>query len=404
MESRFTAEFFKGNREKLRKLFTGTAPIVLSANGLLQRAADSSFTFKQDSSFWYLTGIDEPDVVLVMDKYREYLIIPEQSDYQRSFDGTVADQAHARISGIETVLGYKEGWRALNTRSKKVKHIATLAAAPAYLEMYGMYTNPARQQLAAKLQRANTSLKLLDIRPHLAQMRVVKQPSELAAMKTAIKLTIEAIRLVSKKLPKLGFEYEVDAEITRHFLRHGAQNCWKPIVAAGGNATILHYIANHSAIAAREMVLIDIGAEYDHYASDISRTFLPRNPTKRQLQVIEAVKEVQDFAFNLVKPGALIKENERLVEHFMGEKLRELGLIKTINRETVRHYFPHATSHFLGLDAHDVGDYTKPLAVGTVLTVEPGIYIPEENIGVRIEDDLLVTKNGYQNLSKSLER
>lgn len=403
--SGFTADFFIGNRQRLRKLFTGTAPIILTANGLLQRNADSAFPFRQDSSFWYLTGLDEGDLVLVIDKNREYLIAPEQSEYQHAFDGTLDYTAITKRSGIEQVIGGKEGWRLLSTRLKKVKHVSTLAASPALVEPYGIYTNPARHQLIKKMQAINPDLELLDLRPHLVRMRAVKQPLELEAMRASIDLTISAIKQALKRLPRATYEYELEAEIVHHFLRAGAEPAWKPLIAAGANATVLHYMANNSKLVSGELLYIDVGAEVSHYAADITRTYsIGGKPSRRQQEVIKAVKDVQDYALSLVKPGIVLKKYEKQVEQFMGEKLRELGLIKTTDHKTVRHYYPHGTSHFLGLDVHDVGDYDKPLEPSMVITVEPGIYIPEEGIGVRIEDDVLITPDGHENLSAALPR
>ena len=405
MSEMFTSDFFVGNRARLRDLFTGKAPIVITAAGQLQRGNDSTYPFHQDANFWYLTGIDEPDMVLVMDKGKEYLILPERSDYQDIFDGSVDTSELTRISGIKAILSASDGWKQLGARIKKVKHVATLAAPKPYIEIYGMYANPARAELVGKLKSHNVSLKLLDLRIHLTRLRMLKQTPELKAMQIAINLTAGAIKRVQKRLPKLLHEYEIEAEITAYFLKHGADNAWKPIVAAGDNACVMHYHSNQSAIAPDNLVMIDIGAEVHHYAADITRTFSSgAKPSRRQQIVHKAVQEVQDFAFGLLKPGVMIKAYEQQIEHFMGEKLRELGLIKTIEREQVRKYFPHATSHFLGLEPHDAGNYDQALEAGVVITVEPGIYIPEEGIGVRIEDDVLITENGIEILSRRLPR
>jgi len=153
------------------------------------------------------------------------------------------------------------------------------------------------------------------------------------------------------------------------------------------------------------LLLMDVGAQYQYYAADLTRTVaLASQPSKRQQQVYNAVAEAQDYAYSLLKPGVSLHEYEGQMEEFTGEKLRELGLIKTIKHESVRKYFPHSTSHFLGLDVHDSGDYDLPLEPGVVMTVEPGIYIPEEVIGVRIEDNILITADGNQNLSSRLPR
>src|SRR5665213_3590178 len=152
MESRFTSEFFAGNREKLRELFKGTAPIVVTANGLLQRGGDSSYDFSQDANFWYLTGIDEPDIVLVMDRDKEYLIVPARTASREAFDGTIADEELSLRSGIQAVYDDKAGWEQLAGRLRKVKHVATIAPPPAYIEAYGLYTNPARAALLQRLK------------------------------------------------------------------------------------------------------------------------------------------------------------------------------------------------------------------------------------------------------------
>lgn len=144
-----------------------------------------------------------------------------------------------------------------------------------------------------------------------------------------------------------------------------------------------------------------MGAGVANYSADISRSWAV-NPSKRYQAIHSAVIEVTVFAKGLLKPGVLLKDYEQSVEHFMGEKLRELGLIKNIEHENVRQFFPHSTSHFLGIDVHDIGDYGLPLEAGVVLTVEPGIYVPEEGIGIRIEDDILITTDGIENLSGSL--
>jgi Xaa-Pro aminopeptidase len=403
----FTSEFFAGNRARLRELFTGTAPIVLVANGLLQRGADSTFPFQQDATFWYLTGCEEPDVVVVLDKEKEYLIVPERADVRTTFDGAIDVVELARTSGISTILHEEEGWRQLNARLRKVKHVATLPASPKYIEQYGMFTNPARRLLVQKMKAENTSLDLLDLSQHLGRMRMVKQAVEISALQQAIDITIETLKDVSKpsKRTRYSHEYEVEAEISRGFRTRGSRgHAFEPIVASGKRACTLHNVANNGPLAADELLICDVGAEYAHYAADITRTIALGTPSRRQETVFAAVLEVQDYAKSLLKTGIILKEYEKQVEQYMGEKLRELGLIKTIDHDSVRNYYPHATSHFLGLNVHDVGDYERPLEPGVVLTVEPGIYIPEEGIGIRIEDDALVTPEGLHILSDKLPR
>lgn len=407
MESRFTSEFFAGNRQRLRELFTGTAPIVVTANGLLQRGGDSPYAFEQDANFWYLTGIDEPDILLVIDRGKEYLIVPRRSASREAFDGAIADEALARRSGVKTVYDDKAGWEELAARLRKVKHAATLAVPPAYAERYGLYTNPARAALVKRLKESGPELELLDLSPHLNRLRMVKQPVELAAIRAAVDITIKTMREACRppRLRRYAYEYELEAELSRGFRRRGARgHAFEPVVAGGPRACTLHHVANDGALAADELVVVDVGAEAEHYAADITRTISLGQLSRRQRAVHAAVLDVQQFAFGLLRPGVLIKDYEQQIEHYMGEKLRELNLIKTISHDEVRKFYPHATSHFLGLNVHDAGDYSRPLEPGVVLTVEPGIYVPREGIGVRIEDDVLITPGGIKILSDKLPR
>lgn len=402
----FTAAFFAGNRARLRQLFTGTAPIVLTAHGLLQKGADEAFPFHQDRSFWYLTGIDDPEVVLVMDKGKEYLIVPARETVREQFDGAIDARALSARSGIADILNQKDGWRQLEARLKRVAHVATLAANPPYLEHFGMYANPARAALIKRLKHANPDVELLDLRQHLARMRAVKQTPELAAIQSAIDITIAAMQDVHRprQFTKYAHEYEIEADLARGFRRRGAEgHAFAPIIASGKRACTLHYLANNGPLASDELLVLDVGAGVEHYSADLARTWaVGGKPSRRQQQVHEAVLAAQAHALSLLRPGVQLRDYEKNMEQFVGEKLRELGLIKSISREAVRQFFPHATSHFLGLDTHDAGDYEWPLEPGTVLAVEPGIYIPEESIGVRVEDNVVITEKGVSVLSSAL--
>ncbi|HET8708862.1 MAG TPA: aminopeptidase P N-terminal domain-containing protein, partial [Candidatus Saccharimonadales bacterium] len=236
MQTEFSSDFFAGNRARLRQLFTGTAPIVLTANGLLQRGADSTYPFQQDATFWYLTGVDDPDIVLVCDRDKEYLIVPERDQSRTTFDGAVNETELMRKSGITTILAGESGWKQLNSRLKKVKHVATLPAAPAYIERYGMYSNPARRRLIRTMKEANNALELLDLSQHIALMRMVKQPTELAAIRAAVHITCDTLKAALKpaKRAKYSYEYEVEAELSRGFRAGGGSgHSFEPIVAGG---------------------------------------------------------------------------------------------------------------------------------------------------------------------------
>jgi Xaa-Pro aminopeptidase len=400
----FEAGFFQQNRDNLRQLFTGTAPIVIAGHGLVQRSADTTYPFQQDSNFWYLTGLSEPDLVLVMDKGKDYIILPDQGDTKQLFDGGLNEEYIQKISGIATVLDNKTGWKTLGSRIKKAKYTATLAAPPSYILSHGFYTNPSRRALIAKIKSLNPTIELLDLRDHLVKLRSIKQPQEIAAIQHAIDITGTALKKVSSKAKSLTHEYEVESLITQSFRHANAVHGYQPIVASGINGCTLHYIQNDQPLNKKALLLLDVGAEVSHYSADVTRTIALKSPTKRQKAVYQTVLDIQDYAFAQIKPGVDLRTYEEKIEKYVGEKLREIGLGKSINHESIRRYYPHATSHFLGLDVHDVGQYDKPLSSGMVLTVEPGIYIPEEEIGIRLEDDVLVTERGIEILSRRIPK
>ncbi len=404
MRELFTADFFRGNRKQLRALLTKSVPVILTANGQLQRSVDTAYPFQQDTYFWYLTGIAEPDVILVLDKDEEYLILPQRSAYQDAFDGRVDKKALATQSGVHEIYNYKEGWTKLTGRLRHAKQVATITPPPQYLETYGMYSNPARWVLRRSILQENEAIELLDLRKPLATLRMIKQTPELTAIKRAISITTQGFSEVTRaaNLKKYSYEYEVEADLARAFQRAKSGHAFQPIIAGGKRACTLHNTDLQGKITSNELLLFDIGAAYHGYAADISRTIAIDSPSKRQREVYDAVREVQISAFSLLKPGVILAEYEKQIEQIMGEKLKELGLIKVINTESVRKFYPHATSHHLGLDVHDADDRASPLEPDMVITVEPGIYIPSESIGVRIEDDIRITNEGVEILSGSL--
>jgi Xaa-Pro aminopeptidase len=403
----FTADFFAANRRALAGRAQAEVPIVVAANGLLQRGGDSSYAFTQDANFWYLTGIDEPDITLVMDGDDEFLIVPVREQNRETFDGAVDTAKLTRQSGITKIVDETAGWKHLDQLLTRSGKVCLPAAAPAYLEHYGMYTNPARSRVAERLQHHIANLQIMDIRAELARLRMIKQPAELAALQKAIDITGQTLNDVLKapKLKAYEHEYQLEADIARGFRFQGGRgHSFEPIVAGGKNACTLHNVANQSSLTKGDLIVVDVGAEYDHYAADITRTVCMGKPTPRQRNVYDAVSAVQEYALSLLQPGTNLRQYEDKVARRMGQELKALGLIKTAKKADIRKYFPHATSHFLGLNVHDVGDYTQALQPGVVLTCEPGIYIPEEGIGVRLEDDILITKDGHKVLSAACRK
>lgn len=407
MNSYFSAEFFVNNRDRLRAAVGGDMPIVITGNGQMQQKSDEPYHFTQDSSFWYLTGLDAPDLLLVMLANETYLLVPSRSFEREAFDGAHDAAAYAKRSGITQVMDGTAGWRQLRGELQKAKSIATLASPPSFMKRHGLHTLPYRRRLIAKLRRENPGFTLRDIRPELATLRSVKQPAELNAIQRAIDITCESLlALTGSEIFKTAtFEYQLEAELSYEFRRRGSGgHAFAPIVGAGKHTTTLHYMDNNGPMEAADAIMLDIGAEVEHYAADVARTVSRQPITGRYAEVFRAVANVQDYAYSLIKPGVMPIDYEKSVESYMGEQLVKLGVIKDPSRENIRRYFPHATSHFLGLDAHDAGDYRAPWQTNMVITCEPGIYIPEEGIGVRIEDDLLITADGYKVLSAACPR
>lgn len=403
----FPNTFFITNRKRLRELVGMDGPIAIAANGIMQRNADNVFTFRQDSNFWYLTGIDKPDIILVMDDNEDYLIVPTRDPVLETFEGKLDTDEFSRVSGVENTYETEEGWERFAKTLKKAKRLATLTPPPAYLDFFQFYTNPARSALVGKVKSYNGNLDIVDVRDELASMRVVKQAPELAAIRKAVDVTVAGVQYITDHARFSGYahEYEAEADLTRQFRLAGYGHSFDPIVANGNHTIQMHATDNNGPMSASAMTILDVGAEVSNYAADIARTVMAGEPTKRQQALYDAVCEAQDYAFSLIKPGVIHKEYEQESARFIGAKLQELGVIKDAkDMEAVRTHFPHMTSHFVGLEPHDVGDYGRAMQVGSVMVVEPGMYIFDEGLGCRLEDVVVVTEDGFEHLSKDLAR
>jgi Xaa-Pro aminopeptidase len=393
--------FFAHNRARLIKQLNGGS-FALSAYTKMQRGHDMAGMFEQEANFWWLTGIDAPDWWVIVDgpRQRTWLVMPEVDEMHQIFDGSLSPEAAKDISGADEVLTSDQGLKLLRGMAKKHSVIHTLGDFP-NAEYLDFTLNPAPKKFHDLLIRTFRSVQ--DCRKDMAQLRALKRPEEIQALKQAINLTVDAFNRVKTGLSKLKTEYEVEAEFTYYFRRHNAQHAYDPIVAAGGNACTLHYGDNAARLKKRELLLMDIGARSDGYPADITRTWAIGEPTKRQREVHAAVQEAQQRIIALIAPDLAVDAYQREVDEIMTDALMKLGLMKSRNDEKAYHrYFPHAVSHGLGVDVHDSLGRPKRLLVDMVLTVEPGIYIPEEGIGVRIEDDILVAPGGHENLSGAL--
>ena len=376
-------------------------PAALTAHASLQQKSDMSYRFMQEPSFLYLTGINEADWQVIFDGKEWHLVEPLTSDSHKLFDGHFSRDDAYKVSGITSILSSSEGEILLHKLAKTHKRIATIGKDPS-AKYYDFSLNPAPVQLFARLKRVFAEVS--DCRPILKKQRAIKTDEEIAVQQRAIDVTLDAFELVKKQLVQKRFEYEIEAEFNAAFRSTGAGgHAYDPIVASGKNACTLHYGANNDELPKNGLVLIDVGAQFDGYAADITRTFAIGTPTPREKEIHAAVEGAHKKIIALIKPEVSFEFYQSEVDRIMKEALKQVGLLYSFDDEkNYRKYFPHAISHGLGIDVHEsLGGFTE-FKPGMILTVEPGIYIPEEGIGVRIEDDILVTDDGSRNLSAKL--
>lgn len=395
-------DFFITNRQRLSETLAG-GPLIVTGYTQTQRRSDMAWSFEQESNFWWLTGIDSPDWQLIIDSTRRksWLVAPEVDEVHQVFDGSLSFEKALEISGADDVLTRHQADEKI-TELARIHTIAYTLGDDPQAAHYNFTQNPAPIELRRQLTRIFKEIR--SARTELNKLRAIKQPTELVAMQRAIDLTIDGFAAVRDKLQTFKYEYEVDAEFSYLFRKHGAEgHAYDPIVADGANACTLHYVANNERLKKRQLLLLDIGARVGGYAADITRTYSYGEPTKRQVEVHKAVQLARQEVISSIAPNLSVEEYQRNVDKVMTEALLSLNLMKDRDdKENYHHYFPHAISHGLGVDVHDSLGAPKYLQPGMVLTVEPGIYIPEEGIGVRIEDDILVTSNGQKNLSQRL--
>jgi len=376
---------------------------VVAAYTQMQRGNDAASMFEQEANFWWLTGIDAPDWWVIIDgqRHKSWLVSPSISTAHQVFDGSLSSEAAKHISGVTDVLTQDAGMALLRDLAKK-HSVGYGLGDVSYAEHFDFILNPAPKKLWNTLERIFNDVQ--DCRLDLAKLRAIKQPEEIAAIKKAIKLTIDGFKLVKQQLPDLQTEYQIEAEFSYFFRKNGATgHAYDPIVAGGKNACTLHYDSNSQKLKRGTIVLMDIGARVDGYAADISRSYAVGAPTARQIQVHAAVEGAHKQIIGLIKPGVTMSEYNAAVDVIMKNALIELGLLESLQDEkTYRRYFPHAIGHGLGIDVHDSLGRPVEFLAGMILTVEPGLYIPEEGIGVRIEYNILVTETGHTNLSRAL--
>jgi len=391
------------------------APVILW--GFTGREEISqSYIFAQEDNFYYLTGHNEEEAGLVIlpalkagqardswDGPREILFLPAKNPQKEKWNGV-------RLSPTDPDISSRTGFASLQpfaemraTVEKLARHYPKFATILPYEKEIGGY--PHEKTVVDWLQLAAPSAKLADIRGAIETLRTIKSPGEIAFLKKAINLSLDA-HLEAMKMMRSGlYEYQVGAKMVEvHAMGGSEAEGYAPIVGAGPNSTALHYDQLSRKIADGDIVVLDVGAQFSGYSADITRT-LPANGkfTPRQREIYDIVLGAQNAVFAALKPGMnFCKSGGNSLYKISSEYINSHG--KDLHGKKLGQYYIHGLGHNIGLDVHDPGEYCKPLSAGMVVTVEPGIYIPEENLGVRIEDDVLITPTGFEFLSQRLPR
>ena len=383
---------------------------VVNANDVLPTNADGSLVIHPNSDLFYLSGIEQEESILLLfpdasdPKSREILFVREPNEHLQIWEGYKHSKEDARkISGIRNVKWISE--------FPGLFRILMCEATSAYLncnehKRAGTEVETRDDRFISQCKRDYPLQNFRRLAPLLHDLRIVKSPLEIDLLKEAVSITEKGFRRILKFVKPGITEYEVEAEWAREFMRRRAKFAYSPIIASGKNNCVLHYLQNDQICKKGQLLLLDVGACYANYNADLTRTIpVSGKFTRRQKQVYNAVLRVLRASTAGATIGKLHSDWQKESEDMMTDELLKLGLLKpaqvkkqTADQPAVKKYFMHGLGHPLGLDVHDVGDSTKPFEAGCVLTVEPGIYIPEEGFGVRLEDDIVVTNDGPVNL------
>lgn len=392
-------DFYYDNAKKL--LDNSRCEVVLlSANRLILKSADNPYKFRQNSSFWYYCGVNEPNCILVISSSDYFIILPKYGRTQEIMDGKTGDflpkTENEKIKFLSNTLGWEKLDKLL-TSSKKIGMLL-----PSKIKSPLEQSNDASTRLYAKVRKRFKTKNLFDIRKLIINQRVIKNEYELKKLQLAMNITKQAFNFVSSRIKEYKSENQIEADFTQYFISQNVNHAYNPIISSGKNVWNIHYQHNDQRLKKPTYIIMDVGAEVDYYAADITRTFYLGEPTNFVKDIHTAVEKLQKFAISQIKPGLSWLDYELSMEEKAGKILKSLGLIDEISRPNIRRFYPHGTSHFLGLDVHDVGDYSQPMRENMVITIEPGLYSKKHGFGVRIEDDFLITDKGVKNLTGDL--
>ena len=408
------SKLFATHRKNLADRLPARALAITNANDVLPTNADGTFPIHPNSDLFYLSGIEQEESILVLfpdcpnPKHREILFVREPSEHLKIWEGYKHSKDDAqKISGIQTVY-----W------TKDFDNIFQLLAANA--ETFFLNDNEhsrAANEVETRDQRFNKKIRLdfplhkIDrLAPHLHDLRFCKSPLEVKQIKQAIEVTARGFRRVLRMVKPGVTEYEIEAEWAKEFIRRRCKFAYTPIVASGGNACVLHYLQNDQTCRKGELLLMDVGACYANYNADLTRTIpVSGKFTRRQKQVYNAVLRVLRQCIENATIGKSLKEWQTDSHDMMTEEMLRLKLITKAqvkkqdpDQPACRKYYMHGLGHSLGLDVHDVCNGQTEFRENSVFTVEPGIYLPDEGFGVRLEDDIQITKNGPVNLMSKI--
>ncbi len=414
---RISKELFIANRKNLVSSLKKNSVVVVNSNDVMPTNADGTMRFRQNSDLYYLTGADQEEIILVIcpdfpdEKYREVLFLRETNELIATWEGHKLTKEEARqITGIETVLWTSEFPRLFNTMMVMggVEYVY-LNTNDHYRAEVSVETKEAR---FVKWCRERYPLHYYErLAPIMHRLRSVKHPLEIEAMQRACDITALGFERVLKFVKPGVLEYEIEAEYIHEFLRNGSRGfAYEPIIASGANSCVLHYLDNDKPCKDGDILLLDVGAEYANYNADLTRS-IPVNGrfSSRQKDVYNAVLRIKREAMKMLRPGVKYYDYHKEVQKITESELVNLKLIdKTDLRNQDKDkplfmkYFMHGTGHQLGLDVHDVGSMYNEMREGQVWTVEPGIYIREEGLGIRIENNVVIGKNGVLDLMKNI--
>ena len=399
-------ELFVRNRARLSALLKGNSMAILHSNDVMPTNADGTMPWKQNSDLYYLSGIDQEESVLILypdaaePRDREILFIRETSGQLAIWEGEKLSKAQATelssVANVKWTSGFKS---TLHRLIQQAEHVYFNINEHLRAEM-AVETRDAR--LLKQCKETYPLHKYARLAPLMHRLRIIKDQEEVRMIQKACNITGVGFRRVLNFVrPGVG-EWEIEAEYIHEFLRHKSMGfAYSPIIASGKNACVLHYIKNNRVCQDGDLLLMDVAAEYGNWNSDMTRT-IPVNGkfSKRQREVYDAVLRVLRKCNEILRPGITPRDYQNQTIELVEAELIGLGLIDATeasqqdgDKALVKKYFMHSTSHHLGLDVHDVCPQNEPYAEGMVLTIEPGIYIPEENIGVRLENNVVIGKD-----------